>query len=64
MNADIRKKLYELRQTWNSIFPRMILITLDARVNAADPNWLISKKRSAEVDGAIESDVKRIKSEM
>lgn len=39
VNERIREKMYHLRQTWNDVFPKTKLYTLDVKVNNIDPNW-------------------------
>ncbi|XP_053644787.2 pre-mRNA cleavage complex 2 protein Pcf11 isoform X4 [Cherax quadricarinatus] len=34
-----RKKLYELRHTWNEVFPKSRLYGLDVKVQSLDPAW-------------------------
>lgn len=36
--------MFNLRQTWNEIFPQPKLYTLDVKVNMIDPNWPITAK--------------------
>lgn len=36
---DTRKKLFELRQTWNNVFTPEKLHSLDVKINMMDPNW-------------------------
>lgn len=34
-----RKKLYELRHTWNEVFPKSRLYGLDVKIQSIDPAW-------------------------
>lgn len=40
----MREKLFNLRQTWNEVFPMTKLYALDVKVNAMDNNWPITAK--------------------
>lgn len=42
VNEQIREKMFQLRQTWNDVFPQTKLFTLDVKVNSIDPNWPIT----------------------
>ncbi|XP_063698350.1 uncharacterized protein LOC134829266 [Culicoides brevitarsis] len=42
VNEQIRAKMFQLRQTWNDVFPQTKLFTLDVKVNQIDPNWPIT----------------------
>ncbi|XP_068232652.1 pre-mRNA cleavage complex 2 protein Pcf11-like isoform X1 [Palaemon carinicauda] len=37
-----RKKLYELRHTWNEVFPKSKLYMLDTKVQSVDPAWPVA----------------------
>ena len=41
MDEKTRKKLYELRLTWNGIFSRSRLYNLDIQIHRLDPTWPI-----------------------
>lgn len=36
--------MFNLRQTWNEVFPQPKLYALDVKVNMIDPNWPITAK--------------------
>jgi pre-mRNA cleavage complex 2 protein Pcf11 len=36
--------MFNLRQTWNDVFPNTKLYALDVKVNVLDPNWPITAK--------------------
>lgn len=36
--------MFNLRQTWNEVFPNTKLYALDVKVNVLDPNWPITAK--------------------
>lgn len=36
--------MYNLRQTWNDVFPQTKLYTLDVKVNLMDNNWPVTAK--------------------
>jgi pre-mRNA cleavage complex 2 protein Pcf11 len=36
--------MFNLRQTWNEVFPQTKLYALDVKVNVMDPNWPITAK--------------------
>lgn len=63
MNADIRKKFYKLRQTWNDIFPVTILCKIDDAVKSIDFIRMNKKKRSVECDDWNEPNKKTFKLE-
>ncbi|KAK7083093.1 hypothetical protein SK128_015199 [Halocaridina rubra] len=42
-----RKKLYELRHTWNEIFPKSKLYMLDTKVHLVDPAWPVAATGSS-----------------
>lgn len=42
VNETVREKMFQLRQTWNDVFPQTKLYTLDVKVNHIDPNWPIT----------------------
>lgn len=42
VNEEIRAKMFQLRQTWNDVFPQTKLFTLDLKVNQIDRNWPIT----------------------
>jgi len=44
VNEKVREKMFQLRQTWNDVFPPAKLYTLDVKVNRMDPNWPITAK--------------------
>ena len=37
-----RKKLYELRHTWNDVFAKSKLYMLDTKVQGVDPAWPVA----------------------
>ena len=43
VNRKTRKKLYDLRSTWEGIFSRTRLYNLDIQVHRIDPTWPIIK---------------------
>lgn len=52
--------MFNLRQTWNEIFPQPKLYTLDVKVNMIDPNWPITAKvvpKSAHVQPCVKPKV-------
>lgn len=44
MNEKVREKMFNLRQTWNDVFPQTKLYALDVKVNVMDTNWPITAK--------------------
>lgn len=44
MNEKVREKMFNLRQTWNDVFPQTKLYALDVKVNVMDSNWPITAK--------------------
>ncbi|XP_066967762.1 pre-mRNA cleavage complex 2 protein Pcf11-like isoform X1 [Macrobrachium rosenbergii] len=42
-----RKKLYELRHTWNEVFPKSKLYMLDTKVQSVDPAWPVAAGTSS-----------------
>ena len=46
MDERIRKKMYELRQTWCDVFPKSRLFHLDTLVKEIDPAWPIVSQQS------------------
>ena len=44
MNEKVREKMFNLRQTWNDVFPQTKLYALDVKVNLLDNNWPITAK--------------------
>ena len=46
-----RKKLYELRTTWNEVFPKSRLYGLDVKVQAIDPAWPLPMVGAASIGG-------------
>lgn len=44
MNEKVREKMFNLRQTWNEVFPPTKLYALDVKVNVMDTNWPITAK--------------------
>ena len=43
-NEKVREKMFNLRQTWNEVFPQTKLYALDVKVNVMDSNWPITAK--------------------
>lgn len=44
VNEKVREKMFNLRQTWNEVFPQTKLYALDVKVNVIDNNWPITAK--------------------
>lgn len=44
MNEKVREKMFNLRMTWNDVFPPTKLYALDVKVNLMDNNWPITAK--------------------
>jgi len=44
VNERVREKMFNLRQTWNEVFPQTKLYALDVKVNVLDNNWPITAK--------------------
>ncbi|XP_070503584.1 pre-mRNA cleavage complex 2 protein Pcf11 isoform X2 [Chironomus tepperi] len=44
VNEKVREKMFNLRQTWNDVFPQTKLYALDVKVNVMDSNWPITAK--------------------
>lgn len=44
VNEKVREKMFNLRQTWNEVFPQTKLYALDVKVNVMDSNWPITAK--------------------
>lgn len=44
MNEKVREKMFNLRQTWNEVFPQTKLYALDVKVYVMDSNWPITAK--------------------
>ncbi|KAG5673844.1 hypothetical protein PVAND_003855 [Polypedilum vanderplanki] len=44
VNEKVREKMFNLRQTWNDVFPQTKLYALDVKVNVMDNNWPITAK--------------------
>lgn len=44
VNEKVREKMYNLRQTWNDVFPQTKLYALDVKVNLMDNNWPVTAK--------------------
>ncbi|XP_050689942.1 uncharacterized protein LOC126982137 isoform X2 [Eriocheir sinensis] len=47
-----RKKLYELRTTWNEVFAKSKLYGLDVKVQAIDPAWPLPVVQPSSIGGA------------
>jgi pre-mRNA cleavage complex 2 protein Pcf11 len=44
VNEKVRERMFNLRQTWNDVFPPPKLYALDVKVNVIDTNWPITAK--------------------
>lgn len=44
MNEKVREKMFNLRMTWNDVFPQTKLYALDVKTNVMDNNWPITAK--------------------
>lgn len=44
VNEKVREKMFNLRMTWNEVFPQTKLYALDVKVNVMDNNWPITAK--------------------
>ncbi|CRK91666.1 CLUMA_CG005316, isoform A [Clunio marinus] len=44
VNEKVREKMFNLRMTWNEVFPQTKLYALDVKVNVLDNNWPITAK--------------------
>jgi pre-mRNA cleavage complex 2 protein Pcf11 len=44
VNEKVREKMFNLRITWNEVFPQTKLYALDVKVNVMDNNWPITAK--------------------
>lgn len=44
MNEKVREKMFNLRMTWNEVFPQTKLYALDVKTNVMDSNWPITAK--------------------
>lgn len=53
MNTDTCQKLFELRQTWNDIFPAEKLLSLDVKINSIDPKWEVAAQKRKMNQGLI-----------
>lgn len=49
VNEKVREKMFQLRMTWNDVFPQTKLYTLDIKVNHMDPNWPVTAQAQTTV---------------
>lgn len=45
-DATIRKKMFDLRQTWNSVFSTSTLLSIDIGMNEMDSNWPVQVSKN------------------
>lgn len=53
VNERVREKMFNLRQTWNEVFPQSKLYALDIKINSIDPGWPITAQLKPSKSPAI-----------